>query len=286
MVAVTGYTLDARAGRDGETGRRLAIAMIGALVIGAAGLISGLLGPDTETVTRAPGTVAPLPALGAAAFFPLAGPDEIARGDITVTLRRRDGTTLEIDPGRPRFVGPSALRLVPQTAAYVSARDSAGNHLTVTQPTNPSFLSPVLLFPQTVPIAGKDVPSDAFAAPAVHRQIKAFYFAKGAAGVQHAAALGSGAAVLFAVDDDAGTLVPGAIGFDPSGRDVFLGGVRLRASLGTYPALEIAAVPYPLALWFGAALLFAGGAYAANLVPPRGRKKEFLRPSALPGPGV
>ncbi len=270
MIAVIGYVQDARHGRDGETGRRLVIVLIGALVVTATGLISGLLGADTETVARAPGTVAPLPAVGAAAFFPLAGPQDIARGDEALTLRQRNGTSLAIEPGRGRFVGANVLRLVPQRAAFVTARDPRGNRLTVTQPTNPSFLSPVLLFPQSVPIAGKDVPSDAFATPAVHRQIKAFYFAKGTAGLQHGAALGSSAAILFAVDNDGGQLVPGAIGFAPSGHEVSLGGIRLQASLGTYPALEVSAVPYPPALWFGIALVLGGAAYAALV--PRGRE--------------
>jgi hypothetical protein len=283
MIAVFGYLQEARHGRDGEDGRRFVIPAIGVLVIGAAGLISGLLGADTETVARAPGTVAPLPAIGKNAAAPIAGPDDIARGDEALTLRQRNGTTLAIEPGRGRYVGANVLRLVPQRAAYVTARDPRGNHLTVTQPTNPSFLSPVLLFPQTVPIAGKDVPSDAFAAPAVHRQIKAFYFAKGAAGTQHAASVGSGAALLFAVDDDAGRLIPGAIGFAPSGHEVLLGGLRLQASLGTYPALEVSAVPYPLALWFGVALVLAGGAYAANLVPPWRKKVTGGGPRAAAG---
>ena len=277
MIAIVGYVQDARRGRDGEPGRRLVLALIGALVIAAAGLISGLLGADTETVTRAPGTVAPLPAVGAAAFFPLAGPQDIVRGDQALTLRQRNGTSLAIEPGRGRFVGANVLRLVPQRAAFVAARDARGNRLTVTQPTNPSFLSPVLLFPQTVPIAGKDVPSDAFATPAVHRQIKAFYFAKGTAGMQHGAALGSAAAVLFAVDNDGGQLVPGAIGFAPSGHEVLLGGVRLQASLGTYPALEVSAVPYPPALWFGIALVLGGSAYAAIVTA---RPKKLSRGTA------
>ena len=264
MIAVVGYVLEARQGRDGEVGRRLVVAMIGALVIGVAGLIAGLLGPDTQTVTQAPGTVAPLPAVGAAAFFPLAGPAEIARGDTRVILRRRDGTSLEIEPGRRRFVGANALTLVPHLAAFVDVKDLRGNHLTVTQPTNPSFLSPVLLFGQDVPIAGKDVPSDAFAAPALHRQIKAFYFAQGVPGAQHAASLGTGPAMLFAIDDDDGRLIPGAIGFARSGSGVRLGGLELGASLGTYPELEISAVPYPLAIWFGAALTIAGAVYARS----------------------
>ncbi len=270
VTAVVGYVLEARRGSDGEIGRRLVLAMLGALVITAAGLLSGLLGPDTETVARAPGTVAPLPAVPGAAVFPVANPPDIVAGDASVTLRLRDGRSIEIAPGSGRFAGATALRLVPQTAAYVEARDPRGNHLTITQPTNPSFLSPVLLFTQSVPLAGKVVPSDSFAVPALHRQIKAFYFTKGALGAQHLGSLGADAAVLFAVDDDAGRLIPGAIGFAPSGRETPLGGLQLTATLGTYPALQTSAVPYPPALWFGAALCLIGIVYAVRWrVPPQ-----------------
>ncbi len=67
------YANGARKGHDGTVGTRLAIAMMGVLVIIAAGIASGLLGADTETVAGAPGTVAPLPGIDAAAFFPAAG---------------------------------------------------------------------------------------------------------------------------------------------------------------------------------------------------------------------
>jgi hypothetical protein len=260
-VAVLGYAFGARKGLEGDLGRRLTFAMTGALVIIAAGIASGLLGPDTETVARAPGTVAPLPDVGAAAFFPIAGPATIAAGDATIALRRRNASELEIGPGGRRFVGATVVELVPKPAVYVEARDPSGAHLTITQPTNPSFLSPVLLFPQEVPLANTVLPADAFATPAVHRQIKAFYFSKSASLAAKNHGLAGREAVLFAVDDDAGKLVPGGIGFAASGEGVDLGGVRLRPTVGTYPALVISAVPYPAALWLGGVLFFGGLGY-------------------------
>jgi hypothetical protein len=269
-IALIGYAWGARTGGDGEIGKRLAFAATGAVVVIAAGIASGLLGPDTETVVRAPGTVAPLPDVGAAGFFPIAGPVAIARGDARIGIRRRDGSLLEVGPGDRRFFGTTALETAPQTAAYVEARDPGGARLTITQPTNPAFLSPVLLFPERVSIAGKLLPADSFATPALHRQIKAFYFSKSAAAGSHHG-LDGREAVLFAVDDDAGHLEPGGIGFVPSGSEGSLGGVRFRVSVGTYPALVISAVPYPPALWFGG-LLFAGGLAFA-----------FARPSTSSG---
>lgn len=262
-IAIGAYANGARKGEDGIVGQRLIVAMMGALVIVAAGIASGLLGPDTEMVVRAPGTVAPLPDVGAAAFFPVADGDAIARGDARIALRRRNASALDIGPGERTYVGATALELSPQIAAYVEARDSRGLRLTITQPTNPAFLSPVLLFTQQVPLAGKLLPADTFATPSLHRQIKVFYFAKGTgpAAAAHGAPA-KGASVLFAVDDDNGRLEPGGIGFAPSGSTVELGGLRLRSIVGTYPALVVSAVPYPLALWTGG-LLFVGGIAAA-----------------------
>jgi len=263
-TVVASYALAGRRGEEGETGARLVVAMMGTLIVIAAGLAAGLLGPDSDLVARAPGTVAPLGDVGAAAFFPIADGPAIARGDAHVLLRRRGADQIDVAPGQRRFVGATAVELVPRTAAYIDVRTLAGEHLTITQPTNAAFLSPVLLFAQQVAIAGKTMPADAFAIPARHRQVKAFYFATGSPGAAASAhgQLGSAPSVLFAVDDDDGRLVPGGIGFAPSGRSVALGGLRLRATLGTYPAIAVSAVPLPPALWLGTLLALGGFGYA------------------------
>jgi hypothetical protein len=261
FVTLAAYALEARGGCDGETGTKLVVALIGALVVGAAGLASGLLGPDSETIVRAPGTVAPLPDVGVAAFFGNADAAAIERGDARVVLRQKGGS-FELAPGQRRFVGATVLELRPQLAAYIEARDDRGRHLTVTQPTNAAFLSPILLFQGTVPIAGQTLPADGFATPAVHRQIKAFYFSKTATAAAKAHGFAGKEAVLFAVDDDQDQLVPGGIGFGESGSVVSLGGLRLLATLGTYPALVVSAVPYPPAVWLGLTVFFAGLGFA------------------------
>ncbi len=281
-VAIGGYALAARRGEDGETGVRLVVAMLGVLVIVVAGIASGLLGPDTDVVARAPGTVAPLGDVGAAAFFPVADAAAIARGDGHVLLRRRGQDPIDVGPGDRRFVGATAIELVPRTAAYLDARTPGGERLTITQPTNSAFLSPVLLFGQQVAIAGKTLPADAFALPARHRQVKAFFFAGGTA-TSTAAAHGQPAgkaAVLFAVDDDGGRLVPGGIGFDPTGDAVDLGGLRLRATVGTYPALAISAVPMPQAVALGAMLIVIGIGWSVVSLP-RERDAAHVRSGGL-----
>ncbi len=277
-IAILGYVLDARKGTDGEIGRRLAIASIGAVVVIVAGIASGLLGPDTETVARAPGTVAPLPDVGAAGFFPVADPATIARGDAHVQIRRRDGSSIDVGPNVRRFVGTTALETAPQMAAYVEARDASGGRLTITQPTNTAFLSPVLLFPERVTIAGRSLPSDTFSTPAVRRTIKAFYFSKDAVAAA-AHGMPGREAVLLVVDEDAsGKLAPGGIGFVPSGSEATIGGVRFRVTVGTYPALVISAVPSPPALWLGGLLFACGLAYAfgfsSNVKLRESSKKE------------
>jgi hypothetical protein len=260
-VAVTGYAWSARSGADGERGIRSVVPAVGAVIVIAAGIASGLLGPDSETIVRAPGTVAPLPDVGAAGFFPIAGPDAIVRGDAAITIRRRDGTSMDVSRGERRFIGTTALELAPAIAAYVEARDAHGGRLTITQPTNSAFLSPVLLFPERVTIAGRSLPADAFATPALHRRIKAFYFSKDAvAAAQHGT--NGKEAVLLAVDDEAGRLEPNGIGFVSSGDDATIGGLRFHVAVGTFPGLVISAVPYPVALWVGGLLFLIGLGYA------------------------
>src|SRR6266700_8270359 len=86
-----GYIRFACKGGDGELGGRCAIALVGALLIGVAGAACGLLGPDSVSLARAPGTVVPLPDLGAAVFFPTVDADGIRNGDAVLLLRRRGG---------------------------------------------------------------------------------------------------------------------------------------------------------------------------------------------------
>lgn len=269
-LAILTYIGGARKGEDGEVGRRLPIALIGALVVLVAGLASGLLGPDTDTISRAPGTVAPLPDAGAAAFFPNVEAGGIVHGDAQIELRRKDHSVVALPPGGRRVVGLLTMETAPHVAAYVEARDEGGRHLTITQPTSSAFLSPVLLFPSTVKIMDRDLPADGFAVPAAHRQVKVFFVKGGSATAAQLHGLGRTDAVLFAVDDDTGRPIPGGIGFAASGSMVELGGLRLTASLGTYPQLVISAAPSPLALALGS-LAFVGGlifAFAAGRTTP------------------
>ncbi|MBV9647541.1 MAG: hypothetical protein JO043_08765 [Candidatus Eremiobacteraeota bacterium] len=256
------YALRASRGADGNRGRRLAYAAGGAALIALAGIASGLMGPDLQTLVRAPGTVLPLPDVHAAAFFPLVDADGIARGDTSVVIRRRGRAEIAIAPNRRRLLGTALLLAEPGAAAYIEARDESGQRLTITQPTNPAFLSPVLQFGTSVAIDNQQLPADEFAIPALHRRVTAIFIDAKAASAIHASRLGDQNVVLFSVRDDASHNVAHGIGFAPSGGDAEVGGLRLHVTIGTYPRLVVASAPLPIALWFGGAGIVLGLVFA------------------------
>jgi hypothetical protein len=257
LAVVLAYANTARRGDDGPSGKRLAIAMLGAAVVGVAGLASGLLGPDTASIVGTPGTVTPVPALRAAAFFAPADADAIAAGSGGLTLRRRNAPEVAVGAASRTVLGESLVYLEQRPAAYIDAYDEHGAHLTVTQPTNPSFLSPVLLFRDTQRIGTISVPFDTFATPGRKRILRALYFTpQQLAQFSHGAANGSHPGLVITAADDAGH--PLGITLVPSGQDVTIGGIRLHATLGSYPALVIAAAPPTWALVAGIALFVFG----------------------------
>ncbi|HEX3468167.1 MAG TPA: hypothetical protein VHT05_08835 [Candidatus Elarobacter sp.] len=264
LVAIGAYASGARRGTDGVAGRRLILALGGAAIVTVAGLAAGLLGPDTAQLIGTPGTVTPIPALGAAAFFGAADAATIAGGGAGVVLRRRNAPDVVVAPGAHCVFGESLLYLTPRPAAYVDVYDERGAHLTVTQPANASFLSPVLLFPQHQRIGELDVPFDTFAAPARRRTLRALYFTqRDLAAFDHRGAVLDASRpglILTAADDRDKQL---GITLAPSQRDVEIAGLRVRATVGTYPALSIASAPPTWALVVGIALFLAGCGWSA-----------------------
>ena len=231
--------------------------MAGATVAGVAGLASGLLGPDTATIIGTPATVVPIPALAAAAFFADANADAIAHASAGVILRRRGAAEIALGPAARRVVGESLVYLEPRPAAYVDAYDEHGAHLTITQPTNASFLSQVLLFRQRQRIGALDVPFDTFATPGRHRVVRALYFTpRDLAQFNPANAGATRPALVVSVADDAGK--PLGIALAGDGHDVSVAGIRVRATVGAYPALAVASAPPAWALVAGAVLFLLG----------------------------
>ncbi len=265
IVVTIVYAWRARGGSDGVVGRRLAVAMLGAAIVGVAGLLSGLCGPDTVTVVGTPGTVTPVPDLGAAAFFAPADAAAIERGSTVVTLRRRGAPAVEVG-ARPLPLDLAVVVAQPRPAAYVVARDARGERLTVTQPSNPAFLSPVLLFRSTQPIRDRTFPLDTFAVPAEHRVVHALYFSPADLAAFRHTAPGDGGVVLSAADEGGAEQ---GLTIAPSGQPVALAGLNLTLTMGTYPILIIASAPQPFALVGGFVLFAAAGLWA--LVPIRRR---------------
>ena len=261
IVVVLVYAGRARTGSDGVAGRRLALAMLGAAIVGTAGLLSGLCGPDTLTVVGTPGTVIPVPDLGAAAFFAPVDAAAIERGDTLVTLRRRGAPPVEVGR-RPLPLDLSVVVAEPHPAAYVVARDARGGRLTVTQPSNPSFLSPVLLFRAAQPIRDRSFPLDTFAVPAEHRLVHALYFSPADLAAFRHVAQSTGGIVLSAADDRGAEQ---GLTIAPSGHEVALAGLNLTLTMGTYPVLTVASAPQPFAVLGGLALFAAAGIWAMVL---------------------
>ena len=261
LAVMVAHANGVRRGRDGVAGRGLLLAFGGAAVVVVAGLAAGLLGPDTVLVVGTPGTLKSLPALGGAAFFAPVDANELARGSSVVTLRR-GGREIVVGPGTRRPIGESLLYLDAHPAAYIDAADAGGAHVTLTQPTNASFLSPVLLFREHQRIGAFDVPLDTFATPALHRIVRVLYFTpRQLAQLAHPGADATRPAVIFTASDEAGK--PLGITLAASGQTVSLAGLRLRATLGSYPALAVAAAPPPWALSLGIALFVGGIAWSA-----------------------
>jgi hypothetical protein len=101
-------------------------------------------------------------------------------------------------------------------------------------------------------LEARQLPADLFAVPALHLQVESMYFSPEAArGTRVGKEIAERAAVLFAVEDEQGRLVPAGIALGFPEKEVFVGGLRVRATAGSYPSLLISSVPNPLALWIG-----------------------------------
>lgn len=243
---------------------RLAVLAIafGAAIVGFAGVASGLLAPDNQTVVGAPGQRIPVDDLGGSLDFPLAQ----AMNAPVVMLERAGHAAVAIGSGS-RNIGSFILRTMPRTVVSVEARDPRGGHLTITQPTGTVFLSPVLLMQQRQRIAGMDLPYDSFAVPAAHRIVKAILFSPQEAAMMHATIVPGAPAVLLAVDDDEDHPLPHAIALAQEGQAVPLGGVVFHVTVLGYPAVEIVATPSLVAVAVGVLFVLAG--FAARFMIAR-----------------
>lgn len=213
----------------------LAAAAFGGAIIVFAGVSSGLMGPDTHTVVGAPGATVRDADAGGAFVFPLSG---------STIAFQRGRSSVSVGSGR-RYTGGFILWERPRTVVHVDAADLRGGHLTITQPTNASFLSPVLLMQQTTVIDGMNVRFDSFSVPAASRNVKTVLFTEQQAAQLHADSVVVGEpAILFAVADPKDRVLPNGIGLAPPGVQKTLAGLRLMATIQSYPAVVVASAPY------------------------------------------
>ncbi|MDQ2662744.1 MAG: hypothetical protein M3Y18_01765 [Candidatus Eremiobacteraeota bacterium] len=226
----------------------------GASLAIVAGLACGLLAPDPQIIVGAPGATVQVPDARGALHFPLAPERD---GALRAALAR-GSSEREIGPGRALFAS-FEMWPVNRTVLFVEARDTLGNHVTVTQPTGAAFLSPVLLLQSHTTIAGMDVPFDSFAVPAKGLVVKAILFAPRQAAQMRAARNFRGkSAVLFAVSDETGRMLAHGLGLAPDGGSKVVGPLRLQAIEEMFPAVEFAAIPNLPVLCVGIAAFLAG----------------------------
>jgi hypothetical protein len=237
------------------------LATFGTAVVVFTGVAAGLMGPDTQTVIGAPAASVRNDDVGGVFVFPLTA-------NAPVQLQRAN-TAVSIGASR-RYSGGLVMWRQPRTVVYVDVADAHANHLTITQPTNASFLSPVLLMEQTTTIAGMNVRFDSFAVPAARRTVRAVLFSQQQAAQLHGSApLEGSSAVLFSVQDDADRSVPHGIGIVASGERRLIGGLLLRATVETYPAIVVAAAPYLPVFIIGLLITGVGAASGGIRNPSR-----------------
>lgn len=253
VIAFVAARKSFRAARTAAARWALVAILFGTAIAAFAGVANGLLAPDNQTVIGAPGERVRVESLGVLSF-PLASAD--ARQSV-VTLQRRHGS---ISIGeRRRETGNFIVRTFQRNVASIEARDARGNRLTITQPSGSAFLSPVLLMQHRQTIAGMDLPYDSFNVPAARRVVKAVSFSPEQTSlISHGTAPMGDTAVLFAVDDENERPLRDAIGLSVGGRPVKLGGLWLRATVGSYPAVDVVAAPNFAATLLGEAFAIGG----------------------------
>jgi hypothetical protein len=227
----------------------IAISAFGVLAIGFAGIVSGLLGADSQTVVGAPGQRVAMNELGGTLDFPLRD----TGSDVALTRGARSDAI-----SGTKYTLSFLLHVILRDVVFVQAADARDRHLTITQPTGAVFLSPVLMMQQRQTIAGFDLPFDEFAVPAAHRIVHAVLFTAAQAAQLRGMTGPPTPAVLFDVEDETGAAIPKGIGFAHDGQDATIAGLRLMPQVFGYPAIEVISIPNVMAVVLGLLALVVG----------------------------
>lgn len=228
------------------------IAMIFAAVVCAVATIgSGLFAPSPRIVAGAPGASVAIPAFGAVAHFPLLGE--------RIGAVRVAGVGPVLSVASVHLASTLLFTERLHRVVVVSASDAVHGHLTVTQPTGQTFLSPVLLMRAKHIIDGINAPFDGFTLPAVHRNVKVIVFSpEQAAHLPFESRGGSG--IFFIVTDDLGRTMANGITLARDGQLVSVAGLQLKGQVADFPDIRVEAIPFlPAVLLGGLAFLLACG---------------------------
>ncbi len=219
------------------------IAMLTATVLCAVAVIgNGLFAPSPRTIAGAPGADVAISDFGATAHFPLIDAQSPTVGISGIGPVARFGST--------SVAATATIEEHLRRVVFVSASDARHGHLTVTQPTSQTFLSPILLMKFTHTIDGMNAPFDGFTLPAVHRNVKVILFSPAQAATLPFESRG-GSGIFFIVTDDLGHTVPHGIVLARDGQAVTVAGLTLQGRVVAFPDLTIAATPFIPAVLLG-----------------------------------
>lgn len=226
-----------------------ALGALGGIVIAASFLAGELLVGPPQRIGAAPGqTYRPPHSAHVALEFPHASAADLRGGrspaavDVIVGAQQQSLTV-----GQELRVHSYVLRCESWPAAFVQAWSDRHVGQTVTQPTGSAFVSPVLQFPSL----DKDgLPVDAFAVPALHREVRLKYYpGLPSRGIDIPF-------VQLEIDEENGG--PLFSGVAVNARPVRRAGMELTFNLGTYPVVWMAGAPDPLPYGVGMVMLIAG----------------------------
>ncbi|HLJ84992.1 MAG TPA: hypothetical protein VKT51_12535 [Candidatus Eremiobacteraceae bacterium] len=244
--------------------RCAAIAGVGGALLAAAFVYADIVGGAPVRVPAAPGQdYVPEHYARIGVSYPDAGEPAGVRVWPTAATIRDGDKTLTLSQGDVVRAGPFVFTAVRWPIARVTASDTNGRPVTTTQPNNVAFLSPYLTFPQ---VDTDTRPVDFFSVPPLHRDVGVKYFdGLPARGI-------TVPFLVLQIREANGAALFDGVAVD--GREITSSGVRLRFSLGTYPAVISAGAAPIWICALGIALAIGGFVGYAFSLPKKEKRPE------------